>query len=182
MRVRISSFARRFSSSRRIPSNCFLNGLTRVRLTARRPCPRMHLVRQARCLRAEVGSIPVEGAEKLTAERRAQRSLQNSGRRSESFLPCHGLIVQREDAGFARQKSGFESRSVHCFFWGCRLAGGRRAGSAITRVRFPPTPPSAIRDRSSNGRALALQARGCGFDPRRFHEGTVRTAIVTTMV
>jgi hypothetical protein len=66
------------SSSRRIPSTRFLNVLSRVQLTARRLRPRMHLVRQARCLRAEADSISVEGA--IGVRRWLPASLQNSRR------------------------------------------------------------------------------------------------------
>lgn len=47
-------------------------------------CPRKHLVRLLRCLRSEVGSIPVGGAS--GSERRSQQELQIPGRRFDSFL------------------------------------------------------------------------------------------------
>lgn len=81
----------------------------------------------------------------------------------------HGPVVQRQEhrspkpeiqvrilAGLPARRRG--ERAVIC-----------RTANPVTRVQVPPVPPWG---RSSIGRALALQARGCGFDPRRFHHRT----------
>ena len=63
-------------------------------------------------------------------------------------------------------------------FWGCRLTGGQRAGSAPIGVRSPSTPLRVLMylckwGCSSVGRALALQARCRRFDPGQLHRVVV---------
>lgn len=165
----------------------FLNAAGQVRfLLGRRSekCCVTRLVSRLACHASEMGSTPVrsaEGARRITVtlcggagsngskarranlETVARRPWRPSGlqiRRTgfDSLPSCYGVVVQREDAAFARQRCGFDSRRFHrsprarggeCSVRpgaaaehsrGCRPTGGHEAGSLGMRVRFPPAP------------------------------------------
>lgn len=72
--------------------------------------------------------------EALYGEAKARNGASKTPKESSILSPCHGLIVQEEDAGFASQRSGCDSRSVHhgaLAQMGERLDGIQKAAGSI---------------------------------------------------